>query len=112
MACNRPISGCKQKVESLCLSISNLPFKGNEAAWVGMVYTNKPWDYKNNSSTIFGVAWEFDKNANNGFKTSFRSTFTTFNNAADFGNYNAGYTGTYAGVPQQIQFSLAGMGKL
>jgi RHS repeat-associated protein len=88
-----------------------LPFGGNQASWVNMVYTNKPWDYKNNSSTIFGVAWSYDNNGS-GFKTSFISSFDVFRNAADFGNYNAGYTGTYAGVPAQIQFTLAGMGEV
>ena len=30
-------------------------------------------------------------------------------NAADFGNYNAGYTGTHAGIPKGLQLIGAGV---
>jgi hypothetical protein len=98
--------------------IGNLPGLFNEEAWIDRVYTNHIWDYKARGedspygSTIFGVAWDYDQNANNGFNTAFISTFNTFNSAADFGNYNAGFTGIYANVPELLQFTLAGLGEV
>ena len=79
------------------------------------VLPDGPWDYKNNTWTIFGVAWAYDMD---GMNQNPNATFTTFNsslgdmNAADFGNYNAGYTGTYAGVPEMKQYWWAGMGEI
>src|SRR5690606_7880373 len=76
--------------------------------------------YKNNKSTIFGVAWAFDEDnkAKTGSET--KTSFTddvlpgnpTFANAADFGNFNAGYTGIYAKVPILHQYKWAGAGEL
>ena len=34
-----------------------------------------------------------------------------FDDAAQFGNFNAGYTGTYAGVPAGRQHTNAGLGE-
>jgi RHS repeat-associated protein len=84
--------------------------------WAAMVYTNQIWDYKNRGagssfgSTIFGVAWSFDYGKE--FQTAFQATFALFHNAADFGNYHAGYTGIYAGVPEMTQFTAAGYGEV
>jgi RHS repeat-associated protein len=84
--------------------------------WAAMVYTNQIWDYKNRGagssfgSTVFGVAWSFDKDKE--FQTAFQATFALFHNAADFGNYHAGFTGIYAGVPEMTQFTAAGYGEV
>ncbi|MCE2497243.1 MAG: RHS repeat-associated core domain-containing protein, partial [Flavobacteriales bacterium] len=51
------------------------------------------WDLKNNESTIFGIAWEHDENT--GDKTTFSFGPYSGMNAADVGNYHAGYTGRY-----------------
>jgi RHS repeat-associated protein len=62
------------------------------------VKTNGKWDLKNNKGTIFGVAWAFD----NVYKTETTFKFGDYKglNAADVGNYHAGFTGryTYGGV--------------
>jgi RHS repeat-associated protein len=71
------------------------------------------WDYKNNTGTIFGVAWAYDQA--HGGSTGFSSNDIYFGNAADFGNFNAGYTGTYAGVEANGtygQYWWAGMGEV
>ncbi|MBS1511067.1 MAG: hypothetical protein JST86_09510 [Bacteroidetes bacterium] len=84
--------------------------------WAATVFTYSKWDYKNRGegslfgSTIFGIAFTFDKDK--AFKTQFQASFTLFHDAADFGNYNAGYTGIYAGVPEGWQFFFAGMGEV
>jgi len=88
--------------------------KMGETEWVSDVLPNMPWDYKNNTWTIFGVAWAYDM-ANpdpNAQHTSFTSSQGDFEDAAAFGNYNAGYTGIYAGVPAKTQYWWAGMGEI
>jgi RHS repeat-associated protein len=92
----------------------------SEAEWVARVSPKQEWDYKNNESTIFGVAWAFDEDnkAKTGSET--KTSFTddilpgnpTFNSAADFGNFNAGYTGIYANIPILNQYKWAGAGEL
>jgi len=95
----------------------------SEAEWVARVAPHQEWDYKNNESTIFGVAWAFDmeqkRNLKEGEKeinTSFTDDVLpgnpTFASAADFGNFNAGYTGIYANVPILHQYKWAGAGEL
>ena len=77
---------------------------------VGYFWAVKPggkWDYKANKKTIFGVAWGLRKTGN----TNFNSGSILFKDASDIGNYNAGYTGTKAGVPVIMQLYLAGMGE-
>ncbi len=96
---------------------SSLP---NEAEWVARVSPKQEWDYKNNEKTIFGVAWAFDEDnkAKTGSET--KTSFTddvlqghpTWASAADFGNFNAGYTGIYAKVPILRQYKWAGAGEL
>ncbi len=84
--------------------------------WTARVLPHSVWDYKNRGesstwgSTIFGVAWTYDQA--NATQTGFTSDVGNFGNAADFGNYNAGYTGIYAGVPRSVQYTLAGMGEM
>ena len=78
--------------------------------WVAQVLPGSDWDLKSNKSTIFGVAWAFDKLKP--IKTSFTSVDFTFSNAADFGNFHAGYTGTYANVSKIAQYRLAGLGEV
>jgi hypothetical protein len=75
-----------------------------------------PWDLKGNKKTIFGVAWEFDEKQKGKPHTSFTFTFDNilnleFSSAADVGNFHAGYTGMYAGVPVAIQRISAGLGE-
>ena len=73
------------------------------------------WDYKDNTSTIFGVAWAFDAAQN---KITGKDDHTNFLykgfsingvfNAADVGNYAAGYTGTHVGLYNIVQQLGAG----
>jgi RHS repeat-associated protein len=87
-----------------------------EASWVSKVLPGRDWDYKNNTKTIFGVAWAFDEKQKSEAKTSWTTGFNDgvhqFNNAADFGNYHAGYIGTYAGIPRETQYKWAGLGEI
>ncbi len=82
-------------------------------SWALLVLPESLWDYKNRRSLIFGVAWKYDeyhkKTEKN--KTGFQSNYGTFADASDFGNFNAGYTGVYAGVPRFNQYTLAGLGE-
>ena len=76
----------------------------NKDEWVARVLPNQVWDLKNNENTIFGVAWKFDLDAEAAAggaittHTSFNMGELVFTDAADFGNFHAGYTGTHAGV--------------
>lgn len=87
------------------------------AVWANTVKPFAPWDYKKNTETIFGVAWAFDDAQREKTGSDNRTMFTistekngktTEMNAADFGNFNAGYTGTYAGVDKSLQLIGAG----
>jgi RHS repeat-associated protein len=99
---------------------SSLPKAFAEGEWVARVAPKQEWDYKNNKSTIFGVAWAFDEDnkAKTGSQT--KTSFTddvlpgnpTWASAADFGNFNAGYTGIYATIPILRQYKWAGAGEL
>ena len=84
--------------------------------WTNKVRGGGDWDLKDNSKTIFGVAWAFDKEAiksnPDAQKTSFSFGNTDFKNAADVGNYHAGYTGTYAGISYNAQWKGAGMAEM
>ena len=65
-----------------------------------LVQTNGVWDLKNNKETIFGIAWDYDKENDdkNGMFTKFLwGNHYTFSSAADVGNFHAGYVGKYAG---------------
>jgi RHS repeat-associated protein len=82
--------------------------------WKDLVIKYGPWDYKDNKETIFGVAWEFDEAAGKKgitTKTQFETPLIDMN-ASDFGNFNAGYTGTVAGVPQNEQLVGAGFAEM
>jgi RHS repeat-associated protein len=85
-------------------------------AWAGKVNKNGEWDLKNNKNTIFGIAWQFDKDAlktnPNAAHTSFSEGNNSFSSAADFGNYHAGYTGTYCGINYEFQFMGAGAAEM
>ena len=84
--------------------------------WKDKVQQNGVWDLKDNNSTIFGVAWQFDeaaiKNNPSAEHTSFTDDGTTFSSAADVGNYHAGYTGTYAGINYEAQWMGAGVAEM
>ena len=74
--------------------------------WVGRVKQDAEWDYKNNKETIFGVAWQYD--LDNKKETKFESGEFSMN-AADFGNYHAGFTGTHAAIGSYLQYVGAGI---
>lgn len=80
--------------------------------WKDKVKQDAPWDLKNNENTIFGVAWNFDKEAlkndPNAKHTSFTDGSLSFSSSADVGNYHAGYTGTYSGINYDFQWLGAG----
>ncbi|HET9055204.1 MAG TPA: RHS repeat-associated core domain-containing protein, partial [Chitinophagaceae bacterium] len=80
--------------------------------WKDQVKQDAPWDLKNNESTIFGVAWQFDESSPGGGHTSFTNGSTTFSSAADVGNYHAGYTGTFAGINYDAQWVGAGVAEM
>ena len=70
------------------------------------VKTNGVWDLKNNKNTIWGVAWNYDMN--NGTKTFFISDLIGKANAADVGNFHAGYTGIKANISPYLLCKGAG----
>ncbi len=74
--------------------------------WYNKVKQNGEWDLKNNKKTIWGVAWDYD--AKNKTTTSFKTPFLLFEDASDFGNYHAGFTGSMFGIPIPIQKIGAG----
>jgi RHS repeat-associated protein len=83
----------------------------NMESWINTVKKDAPWDYKDNESTIFGVAWKYDID-NGTANTTKETTFTYGNysmNAADFGNYNAGFTGAHAEIGSFFQYVGAGI---
>jgi len=83
--------------------------------WKKMVQKNGGWDLKNNKNTIFGIAWAFDeasgKKAKNGKETTFKYGSLKMN-AADVGNYHAGYTGSFAEIGSGLQKLGAGVVEL
>ena len=90
-------------------------YKMNPVNWYNKVKLNGDWDYKNNTSTIFGVVWKYDQNRSDIDKNANSTNFTYKNfgikgvfTAADVGNYNAGWTGTHVGVPDYLQKVGAG----
>jgi len=68
------------------------------------------WDLKANESTIFGRAWAYD--AENKTNTTFSFGNYSGMNAADIGNYHAGYTGrfTYYGTGMSYDLLQWGAG--
>jgi len=68
------------------------------------VKQNGVWDLKNNTNTIFGVAWAVEKK----LKTTFSFGNNESMSAADVGNYHAGYTGRAAGIPNYLLWKGAG----
>lgn len=87
--------------------------------WVWAVLPTHEWDLKNNMNTVFGVAWDFDKKQSTVYGTDSHTSFQfkglgengTFN-AADVGNYHAGYTGVAVGMSQRAQYTWAGLGEM
>jgi hypothetical protein len=57
------------------------------------VKTGGEWDYKGNKSTIFGAVWKYDENKKNTTKFTYKEY--KFNDAADIGNYHAGFMGRF-----------------
>lgn len=80
-------------------------------SWVNTVKKDAPWDYKDNKNTIFGIAWQYDlDNSTSDTEVSTKFTYQSHSmNAADFGNYNAGYTGTHAEIGPYLQKVGAGV---
>ncbi len=70
------------------------------------VKLNGDWDLKNNEKTIWGVAWKYD--SDNNTNTTFSCSRFSGANAADVGNYHAGYVGTIANIPRYILCKGAG----
>ncbi|MBL0317680.1 MAG: hypothetical protein IPP69_18750 [Flavobacteriales bacterium] len=81
--------------------------------WYENVKKGGDWDLKDNTETIWGVAWSYDKERKddngNPIFTRFISQNISFFNAADFGNYHAGFTGSMFGVPVVFQKIGAGL---
>ena len=69
------------------------------------VKTGGKWDLKNNRKTIFGVAW----GKRNTLPTTFSFGENKGMNAADVGNYHAGYSGRAANIPHYLLWKGAGL---
>ena len=105
--------------KAIAKALKKLPGSGTTTGvWASTVKQNAPWDYKNNQNTIFGVAWAHDNTQKEKTGTDTKTQFTVSMgetgktsemNAADFGNFNAGYTGTHAGISQVAQIVGAGV---
>lgn len=74
--------------------------------WYNNVKGGGVWDLKNNKNTIWGVAWAYDRA--NGTSTEFKANTLTFDDASDFGNYHAGFTGSMFGI--RVDFQKFGAG--
>jgi hypothetical protein len=91
----------------------------NKDEWIAKVLPNQVWDLKNNTGTIFGVAWAYDAKAQQEAQegttlkhTSFNMGVTKFQDAAAVGNCHAGYTGTHANLSRIAQYRFAGLGEV
>jgi RHS repeat-associated protein len=87
-----------------------------QLTWVSKVLPGSTWDLKSNEKTIFGVAWKFDAEKSQAagkelLHTDFKMGKIVFDDAAAFGNYHAGYTGTSAGISKTTQYRWAGLGE-
>ena len=91
--------------------------------WFNKVKQDAPWDYKDDNKsgkdkvgTIFGTVWHFDAQQTNANAetphTSFIYSSWIFSSSADFGNFHAGYTGTYTGIPASWQWRGAGIAEM
>ncbi len=81
--------------------------------WFNKVKQNGEWDLKNNQQTIFGVTWHYDVDVNSS-KPHTKFIYKDFSlngnfNAADIGNYHAGYMGTLINIPDKMQMLGAGV---
>ena len=90
-------------------------FKMTPIGWFTRVIKDGKWDYKDNENTVFGIAWDYDLEKIEQTKKEAYTNFTYKNfglggvfNAADVGNYNAGYTGSHVGLYPIIQKIGAG----
>ena len=102
-------------IKNILTNHTEVAKKMSEMEWIEKVFPHSDWDYKNNINTIFGVAWKYDEDYDIANKSDRKTMFaygTNQMNAADFGNYHAGYTGTIAGVPTLQQLYLAGLGEV
>lgn len=75
--------------------------------WKSLVEKNSTWDYKDNTSTIFGVAFAYDEKHPKQSRTQFKYKEYSMD-AADFGNYHYGYVGKYAGFKDAFLYAGAG----
>jgi RHS repeat-associated protein len=74
--------------------------------WFNNVKGGGIWDLKTNENTIWGIAWSYDME--NETSTGFKTPNLFFEDASDFGNYHAGFTGSMFGVPVPFQKIGAG----
>ena len=91
---------------SVASSISKLSYSEKLTEYAERVNQNKEWDLKNNNNTIWGVAWSYDKR--NGTETIFNCEILNNANAADVGNFHAGYTGVVSGISPYVLCKGAG----
>lgn len=83
--------------------------------WFLNVKKDGVWDLKDNKNTIFGVAWAFDESVEQKGKLKTNFLYKDFNkgtqivNAADLGNYHAGYMGSMINIGQLTQKIGAGV---
>lgn len=75
-------------------------------SYYNKVKTNGDWDLKNNTLTIWGVAWQYDHK--NKTTTTFSCRYFSDASAADVGNFHAGYTGHLSGFSNYILWKGAG----
>ena len=97
-------------------AISTFDMNGYE--WFKKVKQDGEWDLKNNKNTIFGIAWAYDLagDIKDPKMLQHKHTFFQFQDfrfenrfdAADVGNYHAGWTGTHMSILPYIQKVGAG----
>jgi len=103
---NRNTAGCGIKIGEIggTIDISRIMRKKHAttakeakdmdmADYFSAVKPGGKWDLKNNTNTIFGVAWKHDDD--NKTETKFEFGANQNMTAADVGNYHAGYAGRY-----------------
>jgi len=86
--------------------MKKMGIKERYVSYYEKVKTNGDWDLKNNTNTIWGIVWEYDKHQ--GTSTTFSCDFFSNASAADVGNFHAGYTGAIAGFSKYILWKGAG----
>ena len=101
----------KLRNSALCANeMKEMGMIGRYASFFKKVKTNGDWDLKNNTNTIWGVAWHYDKTFMT--KTTFLCDYFSGVSAADVGNFHYGYVGVLSGFSDEVLYKGAGIAEV